>query len=51
MLPIGGIFFHFKVAHMMKENNFSGHLIEKPSNFNAAKIKCFTIFYVATQSS
>ena len=51
MLPIGGIFFHFKVARMMKVNNLKGHFIEKPSNLDAAKIKCFTIFYVATQSS
>ena len=30
MLPRGSIFFPFRVAPLRIENNFKGHLIEKP---------------------
>ena len=56
MLPIGSIFFPLKVAPMRIENNFKGHLIEKPPklnyanmsllkspNFAATNIKWFTV--------
>ena len=41
MLPLGRIFFHLKVAPMRKENNFKGHLIEKPPKLNYANMSVF----------
>ena len=36
MLPMGSIFFPLRVAPMRLENNFKGHLIEKPPKLNLA---------------